>query len=48
MIVAIFTVHLENRFATSDNGFEIPLYYFVMLLVLLSYFASIWSVDFFK
>lgn len=47
MIVAIFTVHWENGFATSDNGFEIPLYYFVMLLVLLSYGAGKWSVDFY-
>lgn len=47
MIVAIFTVHWENGFAASDNGFEIPLYYFVMLLVLLSYGAGKWGVDFY-
>jgi putative oxidoreductase len=47
MIVAIFTVHCKNGFAASDNGFEIPLYYFVMLLVLLSYGAGKWSVDFY-
>jgi putative oxidoreductase len=47
MIVAIFTVHWENGFAASDNGFEIPLYYFVMLLVLLSFGEGKWSVDFY-
>jgi putative oxidoreductase len=47
MIVAIFTVHWENGFAASDNGFEIPLYYFVMLFILLSYGAGKWSVDFY-
>ena len=35
MLVAIFSVHIENGFAASDNGFEIPLYYIIMLVVLL-------------
>lgn len=34
MIVAIKTVHLENGFNASDNGYEIPLYYTIMLLSL--------------
>ena len=37
MLVAIFTVHFENGFAAGDNGFEIPLYYFLMLLTLTIY-----------
>ncbi len=35
MIVAIATVHWSAGFAASANGFEIPLYYFIMLSVLL-------------
>jgi len=35
MLVAIKTVHWENGFNASDNGYEIPLYYLVMLLLLL-------------
>jgi putative oxidoreductase len=35
MIVAIKTVHWENGFPASDNGYEIPLYYMIMLIALL-------------
>ncbi len=35
MLVAIFTVHIGNGFAAGNNGFEIPLYYFLMLASLL-------------
>ena len=35
MVVAILTVHLGNGFNAGDNGFEIPLYYLLMLLLLL-------------
>jgi putative oxidoreductase len=35
MIVAITTVHWSNGFAASDNGYEIALYYFLMLFSLL-------------
>ncbi|MBI5730842.1 MAG: DoxX family protein [Ignavibacteriales bacterium] len=35
MIVAIVTVHLPNGFEAGNNGFEIPLYYFIMLFALL-------------
>jgi putative oxidoreductase len=34
MFVAIVTVHLGNGFEAGDNGFEIPLYYILMLLAL--------------
>lgn len=34
MIVAILTVHLGNGFSAGENGFEIPLYYMLMLFVL--------------
>lgn len=35
MFVAIFTVHLPNGFEAGSNGYEIPLYYLLMLLSLL-------------
>ena len=35
MIIAITTVHLDNGFSCGKNGFEIPFYYFFMLLSLL-------------
>lgn len=34
MIVAIFTVHIGNGFKAGNNGFEIPLYYLLMLFSL--------------
>lgn len=34
MLVAIKSVHWENGFDSGENGFEIPLYYLVMLLLL--------------
>ena len=37
MLVAIKTVHWSNGFEAGENGFEIPLYYLIMLLVLLVY-----------
>jgi len=45
MVVAITTVHLANGFNSGDNGFEIPLYYFLMLLVLVAHGAGKFSVD---
>lgn len=47
MIVAIKTVHWENGFAASDNGYEIPLYYMIMLITLLFKGAGRLSVDYF-
>lgn len=35
MVVAILTVHLGNGFEAGNNGYEIPLYYFLMLFALL-------------
>jgi putative oxidoreductase len=35
MFVAIRTVHWGNGFEAANNGFEIPLYYLLMLFILL-------------
>lgn len=35
MIVAIVTVHLGNGFEAGNNGYEIPLYYILMLISLI-------------
>ena len=35
MVVAIVKVHGENGFEAANNGFEIPLYYMIMLFTLL-------------
>lgn len=35
MIVAIATVHIGNGFEAGNNGFEIPVYYILMLFSLL-------------
>ncbi len=45
MLVAIVTVHIENGFETSKNGFEIPLYYILMLLSLFTFGAGKYSLD---
>lgn len=45
MIVAIITVHWSNGFNAGDNGFEIPLYYMLMLFVLLTNGAGKFSID---
>ena len=47
MIVAIVTVHLAHGFSSGDNGFEIPLYYMLMLLVLVGHGAGKFSIDHF-
>lgn len=47
MLVAIQTVHWENGFAASNNGFEIPLYYLLFLFVLLTHGPGKYSVDHF-
>ncbi|WP_345976494.1 DoxX family protein [Sulfurimonas sp. HSL3-7] len=47
MIVAIVTVHLPHGFSSGDNGFEIPLYYMLMLFVLVTHGAGKFSVDHF-
>ena len=40
MLVAIITVHMGNGFEAGSNGFEIPLYYLIMLFGLLIYGAG--------
>jgi putative oxidoreductase len=45
MIVAIVTVHLGNGFEAGNNGFEIPVYYILLLLVILIYGAGKISLD---
>jgi len=45
MIVAAVAVHMGNGFNAGDNGFEIPLYYFIMLFGLMIQGSGRWSVD---
>ena len=47
MIVAIVTVHLPNGFEAGENGFEIPLYYAIMLFTLVVYGGGKCSLDHF-
>lgn len=46
MVVAIVTVHLGNGFEAGNNGFEIPLYYLIMLFTLLVYGSGKFSLDY--
>lgn len=46
MIVAIVTVHIGNGFEAGNNGFEIPIYYILLLLVILIYGAGKYSLDY--
>ncbi|WP_306350022.1 DoxX family protein [Flavobacterium sp. '19STA2R22 D10 B1'] len=46
MLVAIKTVHFENGFEAGDNGYEIPLYYILMLFTLFVYGPGKWSLDY--
>jgi len=48
MIVAIVTVHSGNGFEAGDNGFEIPLYYIIMLFTLMVYGSGKISLDYFS
>lgn len=45
MVVAITTVHWSYGFDASHNGFEIPLYYLLMLLFLLAKGPGRFSLD---
>jgi putative oxidoreductase len=47
MIVAITTVHLANGFSAGDSGFEIPLYYLLMLFTLATHGGGKFGVDYF-
>jgi Predicted membrane protein len=44
--VATFTVHISNGFSVANNGFEIPLYFFLFLLILISHGAGKFSLDY--
>lgn len=46
MLVAIATVHWGNGFDAGDNGSEIPLYYILMLFVLIIYGPGKISLDY--
>jgi len=46
MFIASITVHLSNGFSVANNGFEIPLYYFLFLSLLASHGAGKFSLDF--
>lgn len=45
MIVAVVTVHLPNGFSAGSNGFEIPLYYGLFLLLFAAHGAGKISLD---
>ncbi|WP_201352670.1 HvfX family Cu-binding RiPP maturation protein [Hydrogenimonas urashimensis] len=45
MVVAIATVHLPHGFSAGNNGFEIPLYYMIMLFALMAHGAGRFSLD---
>ena len=45
MIVAIKTVHWENGFPAGDNGYEIPLYFMIMLITLMCFGPGKLSID---
>ena len=46
MLVAIFTVHFQNGFEAGNNGYEIPLYYLLMLFTLTIYGSGKLSLDY--
>ena len=45
MLGAILFVHLGHGFSSANNGFEIPLYYFIFLMIFASYGAGKYSLD---
>jgi putative oxidoreductase len=47
MVVAIVTFHWGNGFDASENGFEIPLYYCIMLFGLIAFGSGKISLDYF-
>lgn len=46
LIVAIITVHWSNGFEAGNNGFEIPLYYMIMLFSLIAFGSGKFSLDY--
>ena len=47
MLVAIFTVHIGNGFESGNNGYEIPMYYILMLFSLIITGPGRISLDYF-
>lgn len=47
MIVAIVMVHLANGFSSGNHGFEIPLYYLLMLFTLATHGGGKFGLDYF-
>lgn len=45
MLGAIMFVHLPNGFSASNGGFEIPLYYFIFLMIFATNGAGKYSLD---
>ena len=45
MFIAITTVHLSHGFEAGNNGFEIPLYYAVMLFTLFAFGPGKYSLE---
>jgi len=45
MLGAILFVHLQHGFPAANNGLEIPLYYFLFLMIFSSYGAGKYSLD---
>ncbi len=47
MFVAITTIHLRHGFQAGNNGFEIPLYYAIMLFTLFAFGPGKYSLEYF-
>ncbi len=45
MLVAIYTVHLQNGFSAANNGYEIALYYLLFFLIFMTFGAGKYSID---
>jgi len=45
MVVAITMVHWTHGFPAGDNGYEIPLYYLLMLFLLLTHGGGRYGID---
>ena len=45
MIGAIVFVHLSHGFSVANNGFEIPLYYLIFLMIFASFGPGKYSID---
>jgi len=45
MLGAILFVHISNGFSVANNGFEIPLYYLMFLMLFASFGAGKYSLD---